>query len=135
MMNQILFLKNVNSTIDSKNGIIFMRGIHADETKELSPSWLIPYFTRDIFLVQKNEPLLNCQITFKVTYKNNIPLIKIFLPKEIYFKNFKKIQSHLIQILWKYNFIIYDAKADHYRQRFLYEFTSCSESQSLSKIA
>jgi hypothetical protein len=135
MINQILFLKNVSSTIDARNGIICIKGIYAEETKELNPSWLIPYLTRDIFLTQKSEPLLKVQITFKVIYRANGPLIRISLPKGIPFKSLKKIQSHLVQILWKYNFIIYDAKTDRYQQRFSYEFLFYSESQSLPEAA
>lgn len=135
MINQILFLKDANRSIDARNGIICIKGIYAEETKELTPSWLIPYFTRDIFLSQKSEPLLKMPITFKVIYRENGPLIEISFPKGTPFKSLKKVQSYLVQILWKYNFITYDAKKDRYQQRFSYEFLFYSDSQSLSEAA
>ena len=48
----IEIFKLVSHTIDTNSGRINIKGQYADETMNLSVSNLIPYFARDIFLVQ-----------------------------------------------------------------------------------
>lgn len=135
MKDQFQILKSVIRAIDPILGTICLKGPYAEETSNLSVSSLIPYFARDIFLAQKDESLLRIRIQFKVIAGTNRPSIEVSLPEGIREENFKMIQSHLTQILWSYNFITYNAKADCYHQRFNYEFVFSPHCHSLKEAA
>ena len=122
MTEQTQIFKTVIRVVDAANGTICLKGLLADETNSLSITDLIPYFARDIFLIQKDEPLLKTRIEFKVIAGIKWPCIEIRLPEGMNEENFKRVQQILIQILWSYNFITYDAKTDRYNQRFSYAF-------------
>ncbi len=135
MKDQIQIFKSVVRAVDPVNGTVCIKGPLADETSKLSVSALIPYFARDIFLAQKDESLLRNHFGFKVVAGMKWPSIEVSLPQGILDEDFKKIQLHLTQILWSYNFITYDAKDDCLKQRFFYAFVFTSACQSLDEAA
>lgn len=135
MKDQIQIFKSVIRAADSKNGTICVKGPLADETSNLSVSALIPYFARDIFLAQKDEPLLKNRIGFKVVAGIKCPSIEISLSEGILDEDFKTIQLNLAQILWSYNFITYEAKDDRLKQRFSYAFVFTHACHSLNEAA
>lgn len=135
MKEQIQIFKTVIRAVDARNGTICVEGSHADETSNLSVTCLIPYFARDIFLAQKNEPLLRTRINFKVVAGTKWPSIEITLPEGIPEEDLKNIQLHLTQILWGYNFITYDAKTDRLEKRFSYAFVFIQACDSLKEAA
>jgi hypothetical protein len=135
MNDQIQIFKSVIRAVDPIHGTICLKGPYAEETSNLSVSSLIPYFARDIFLAQKDEPLLRIRIQFKVIAGTNRPSIEVSLPEGIREENFKMIQSYLTQIFWSYNFITYNAKTDCYYQRFNYEFVLSPHYQLLKEAA
>lgn len=122
MKDKIDIFKLVNHTIDTDTGRIALRGKFTDETNNVSVSELIPYFARDIFLTQKNCPQLKTRINFQVIAGFHHPRIEITLEEISDKKDYLKVRFHLVQILWGYNYIFYDAAEDHYKQRFSYAF-------------
>lgn len=122
MKNKIEIFKLVTHTIDTSSGQIGLKGKYADETKNLNVSDLIPYFARDIFLAQKNESLLKTRINFQVTAGFCGPVIEITLDEIFSEDDFMKTQFHLVQILWGYNYLAYDAYEDRFKKRFSYAF-------------
>ncbi len=135
MKNKIQIFKSVVRAVDPTNGTIYLKGSLADETSNLSVSSLIPYFARDIFLAQKDEPLLKTHFEFKVVAGIKWPSIEVSLPEGILDEDFKTIQLNLTQILWSYNFITYDAKDDRLKQRFSYAFNFTPVCHSLNEAA
>lgn len=135
MKDQIQIFKTVVRAVDHINGTICVKGPLADETKNLSVTSLIPYFARDIFLAQKDEPRLRTHMEFKVIAGTKWPCIEVSLSEGILDEDFKQIQLHLTQILWSYNFITYDAKTDRLLQRFSYAFVFSPLSHSMNRAA
>jgi hypothetical protein len=135
MKNQIQIFKAVTRAVDAVNGTICVKGTYADETSSISVSSLIPYFARDIYLAQKDEPLLRTRMEFKVVAGVKCPSIEVSLSEGILEEDFKKIQLHLTQILWSYNFIKYDARIDCLKQRFSYAFVFTPVCYSLKEVA
>lgn len=131
MKDQIQIFKTVIRAVDAIKGTVCIKGMYADETINLSISSLIPYFARDIFLLQKDVPLLKTRTDFKIIAGIKWPCIEISLPDGMNEEDFTEIKSHLIQMMWNYNFITYDAKDDRYKQRFSYAFNFRSACDSV----
>lgn len=121
---RIEIFKFVTHNIDTNSGRIGLKGKHTDETKYLSVSELIPYFARDIFLAQKNEFLPKTQIDFQILSGLHHPIIEMTLNESSTKEDLLKTRLYLVQFLWSYNYISYDAMEDRYKQRFSYSFVS-----------
>ena len=130
---------------------IFQCGQNLVETLTLPVKYLLPFFERDFFLEKKEEDLCNISVRFYAREDNSRPVTHIvaiieesdknifrqkFLKralsakdltfvrqyqKPIYLFEGRIILGKIAQILWSYNFCLYNWETDQYHRRFTYD--------------